>query len=191
MASTAPAQSQSFSEWFATQSQAKPSGEASGAIQPPAPTPSFGAAQLMNFFTTSQAPSTSVDPEVGGGAASPSSTQPSASGVNNLAASITGALALLPAVMRVGPLAAALGGGAPSPGPTEAPEWTCGMNAGQRFQAFGILLVTSLMLYIAAIFVFLPMVIFMPSKCVVWGLSLGGFTRGSFFTLEAARALGY
>ena len=120
-----------------------------------------------------------LDPEVGGGGGGgggsggstpPPSTQPSASGVNNLAASITGALALLPAVMRVGPLAAALGGGAPSPGPTEAPEWTCGMNAGQRFQAFGILLVTSLMLYIAAIFVFLPMVIFMPSKCVLLAL---------------------
>ncbi len=169
MASTAPAQSQSFSEWFATQSQAKPASEgSSGAIQPPAPAPT-AAAQLLSFFTTSQAMTS--DPEVGGvggggGSTSPSSAQPSASNVNNLAASFTGALALLPAVMRVGPLAAALGGGAPSPGPTEAPEWTCGMNAGQRFQAFGILLVTSLMLYIAAIFVFLPMVIFMPSKCV-------------------------
>jgi hypothetical protein len=41
------------------------------------------------------------------------------------------------------------------------------MNAVQRFQAFGMLLLASLLLYLVSIFVFLPMVIIMPSKCVV------------------------
>ena len=38
------------------------------------------------------------------------------------------------------------------------------MSSAQRFQAFGLLLVGSLALYFAAIFLFLPMVIFMPAK---------------------------
>ena len=42
-----------------------------------------------------------------------------------------------------------------------APEWVCGMSSAQRFQAFGLLLVGSLALYFAAIFLFLPMVIFL------------------------------
>ena len=58
------------------------------------------------------------------------------------------------------------GGGAQPAAPAPEPEWTCGMNAVQRFQAFGMLLLASLLLYLVSIFVFLPMVIIMPSKCV-------------------------
>jgi hypothetical protein len=82
---------------------------------------------------------------------------------------------VLPGVVRAGQ-SVGLGGLAPGvPAPVE--EWNCGMNAAQRFQAFGLLLVTSLLLYVAAIFVFLPMVIFMPSKCVRRELAFAGAAR--------------
>ena len=137
----------SFSEWFAAQSAVRASvGSPTGAMAAPAPPAS---SSLSSFFSSA---SVNPDPEIPTAVVA---DPPPSLNMNSV-------ISLLPAIMRVGPLAAALGGGA---APTsDVPEWTCGMNAGQRFQAFGILLVTSLVLYIVSIFVFLPMVIFMPSK---------------------------
>lgn len=44
------------------------------------------------------------------------------------------------------------------------PEWTCGMSATQRFQAFALLACSSVSLYFASFFIFLPMLLFAPSK---------------------------
>jgi len=45
-----------------------------------------------------------------------------------------------------------------------SPEWTCGMSATQRFQAFALLACSSVSLYFASFFIFLPMLLFAPSK---------------------------
>ena len=45
-----------------------------------------------------------------------------------------------------------------------SPEWTCGMSATQRFQAFVLLACSSVSLYFASFFIFLPMLLFAPSK---------------------------
>ena len=44
------------------------------------------------------------------------------------------------------------------------PEWTCGLTATQRFQAFALLACSSISLYFASFFIFLPMLLFAPSK---------------------------
>jgi hypothetical protein len=43
-------------------------------------------------------------------------------------------------------------------------EWTCGLTATQRFQAFALLACSSISLYFASFFIFLPMLLFAPSK---------------------------
>lgn len=127
----------SFSDWFAAQqTSALPAPAAS-----PASSPSL--LSLSSLFGGS--------PTADAGA---SASAPPAQAPADASASLFGLGALLPS---------ALGGGAGAPADA-APEWTCGMTSAQRFQAFGLLLVGSLALYFAAIFLFLPMVIFMPAK---------------------------
>ncbi len=171
----------SFSEWFAARQVDAPA----GTMAVPAPPPPAPSVLSSLFSGAATAPSLSAAPgpdaekssggggsggssgggsgSAGGGSSSGSAGLPAAASA--AAASLTSLAALMmPGVVRVGQ-SVGLGGLAPGvPAPVE--EWNCGMNAAQRFQAFGILLVTSLLLYISAIFVFLPMVIFMPSKCV-------------------------
>ena len=157
----------SFSEWFAARQEAAPAGTMSaGAAAPSAPSAGVSLASLFSSAATAPALAAAPDAEKSGGAAS----APAGSAV---AASLTSIAALmLPSVVRAGQ-SVGLGGIAPGV-PAPAEEWNCGMNSAQRFQAFGILLVTSLLLYVSAIFVFLPMVIFMPSKCVA---CVGGLAR--------------
>ena len=136
-----------------------------GAAAPSAPLAGVSLASLFSSAATAPALAAAPDAEKSGGAAS----APAGSAV---AASLTSIAALmLPSVVRAGQ-SVGLGGIAPGV-PAPAEEWNCGMNSAQRFLAFGILLVTSLLLYVSAIFVFLPMVIFMPSKCVGWGKNKG------------------
>jgi len=47
---------------------------------------------------------------------------------------------------------------------SSTPEWTCGLTATQRFQAFALLACSSISLYFASFFIFLPMLLFAPSK---------------------------
>lgn len=66
-----------------------------------------------------------------------------------------------------------------SDSPTATAEWTCGLSYAQRFQAFLLLGLGSLILYGAAVFVFLPMVILAPSKFA------SSFTFGSILWMAA------
>jgi len=156
----------SFSEWFAARQLEGPAGPA-GSMAPAATSASSAAVSLSSLFGASSSPAAAQpavpDVECKGAA-------PTGGGAGQVPSFFGPALALLSSMpigaVRVGQVVG-LGGIAPGiPAAPVVEEWTCGMNSVQRFQAFGILLLTSLLLYISAIFVFLPMVIFMPSKCV-------------------------
>ena len=130
----------SFADWLA----ARPEGGASAGAAAPA-LPANGG--FLGFFET--------DP-----------TAAPAAPASAAAPDAWAALGALGAVLRgVGGGGGGGGDAAASPPAAPAePEWTCGMSAAQRFQAFGLLLLGSVSLYFAAIFLFLPMVIFMPAK---------------------------
>ena len=78
-------------------------------------------------------------------------------------------------------------GGGNGPPPVDA-EWTCGMTTAQRFQAFGLLLLGSLSLYFAAIFLFLPMAIFMPAKFATTFTFASIMWMAAFAVLRGPRA---
>jgi len=63
--------------------------------------------------------------------------------------------------------------------PPPPPEWTCGLTLAQRWQIAILLLVASFLLFIMALFVFLPMVLIMPSKFA------SAITFGSLFFMTA------
>jgi hypothetical protein len=144
----------SFSAWFAERQggSSSGSGQLSGAMAP-----------ASTSFLGSLMGGGGADPEAGRVAAPPAAGSAAASPA---APSLLGFLpsAVLGAIGGGG--GGGGGGGAQPAAPAPEPEWTCGMNAVQRFQAFGMLLLASLLLYLVSIFVFLPMVIIMPSKCV-------------------------
>jgi hypothetical protein len=69
------------------------------------------------------------------------------------------------------------GGGAAAPPPP--PEWACGLTMAQRLQVGGVLLLGAAVLFSAALFVFLPMVLLFPGKFA------SAFSSGSVLTLAA------
>ena len=77
---------------------------------------------------------------------------------------------------------------AQTPPPQAEVEWTCGLSVTQRFQAFGLLLIGSLSLYFAAIFLFLPMVIFMPAKFATTFTFASIMWMAAFAVLRGPRA---
>ena len=69
------------------------------------------------------------------------------------------------------------GGGAAAPPPP--PEWACGLSMAQRLQVGGVLLLGAAVLFSAALFVFLPMVLLFPGKFA------SAFSCGSALALAA------
>jgi hypothetical protein len=139
----------SFADWLAS----RPEGGGAGATATAAP--EGGDKSFFGFFGDDSGGSAPVSGSASGGPA-----------LDIAYLATLGASALRFGSAAVGGSMGSTGGEEKpaTPTPPAEPEWTCGLTAVQRFQAFGLLLLGSISLYFAAIFLFLPMVIFMPAK---------------------------
>jgi hypothetical protein len=141
----------SFATWFDAQRGAKPDGAAA-----PRSAPAAGGGLLGGLFGggSGAAGGRDVESRGGGGGDDDATTETSS---------------FLPGFVRT-----ALGTAPPPP-----PEWTCGLTIAQRWQIAILLLVASGLLFMMALFVFLPMVLIMPSKFA------SAITFGSLFFMTA------
>lgn len=129
-----------------------------------------------------------------GGARTPNATGARASSSDRGAAAdeeTASFLPGLPSFLRPSSAGSGAGANAAASGTSSSSEWTCGLSTAQRFQAFLMLLLGSALLFGLALFVFLPMIVLVPSKFAmcftlasIMFMAAFGILRGPRTTLQ-------